>query len=148
MNKNYIFGIAMLASIFSSNLYGQAGKLSGSVFDANGIPAPYAIVSLLKDGEVVNGANADALGRYDIQPIDSGVYDVKADVLDAGITITGVVIKQNQTQFLDITLNKAIIMDGDTNVIIHLNIPRMNTNPIQFRTISGNQFRQSALGRE
>lgn len=148
MNKNYILGIAMLAALFSSNLYGQEGKLSGSVFDANGIPAPYAILSLLKDGEVVNGANADELGKYDIQPIDSGVYDVKAEVLDAEITVKGVGIQPNQTQFLDITLSKARTMDEDTNVIMTIRIPRMNTDPIQFRTISGNDFRQSALGRE
>lgn len=119
----------------------QEGKLSGRVSDANGVPAPYAIVSLIRDGEVVNGANADEQGKYDIQPIDPGTYDVKAEVLEASITITGVVINSNQTQFLDITLAKATNVVGDTNVIVAFKIPIFTKDAFQAKTVSGKDVR-------
>lgn len=138
----------LLMSISNMMFYAKEGKLLGRVTDANGVPAPYAIVSLIKDGEVVNGANADDQGKYDIQPIDPGTYDVKAEVLDAAVTINNVMISENQTQFLDISLSPAMPLPEPDYVLPMFSQRRLLIkDPIQFRTISGNEFRHSALGR-
>jgi hypothetical protein len=62
-----------------------AGWLGGIVVDASGAPAPDATVTLLRDGQTVKaGLATTADGRFELQGIAAGKYDLVAVTADRG----------------------------------------------------------------
>lgn len=80
--------------------------LFGRVLGRNGIPEPYATVMILKNGEIINGANADENGNYEIGNIEPGVYTVQAEVIGDIAVLPNVSIGAMQQKRLNITLGK------------------------------------------
>jgi hypothetical protein len=145
MKKIQIF-IALLNLFFWQLLSAQSGTLSGKVLDYKGNRISYGIITILSGIDTISTTQADEMGKYNIPLLSSGVYDVKAETINSRITVTGVQIMPNQLQFLDITLPSPKNKQEDFMMITIYHFG-YDKDPIQFRTISGQQFRQSALGR-
>ncbi|MFN0203671.1 MAG: carboxypeptidase-like regulatory domain-containing protein [Bacteroidia bacterium] len=105
MQKIFFF-ISLIISQFA---FSQEidGKICGKVLDNTGQPAPYAAVMLMQGETVINGAYTDDTGFYSIQPIDSGRYDIKAQVLEVVEITTAIVVGVGETKVVDINFKKS-----------------------------------------
>jgi hypothetical protein len=62
----------------------QDGTLRGQVLDVQGIPAAETTVAVVHQGEVVATVRTDRQGRYSVDGLKTGLYQV---VTDQGITV-------------------------------------------------------------
>jgi hypothetical protein len=99
----------ILLSVFMTTVYGFSqnglGTVKGVVKDAGtNEPIPFCKVVLIQGGTVKGGANTDFDGKFQINSIDPGSYDVEVRNDNEGYQpaqITGVIISSNQITFLD-----------------------------------------------
>ena len=95
------------------------GSLKGRVLDnENGEPIPFAKVIILKNNEIIGGANSDFDGKYQIKPLQTGTYVV--EVKNVGYTssrVSGVKINTDRLTILDFQLRSAVEMLEEVSVI-------------------------------
>lgn len=132
-----------MLTAFVQLMRAQDGKLSGRVFDDKGMPAPYATVMILKGDEIVNGANADDQGAFEIQPVEPGTYDVQAEIIGATVKLTGVTVNSGQTRFIELRLPLAKDATSETVEIVEFKIPVFEKDPnAQGKTVTGEDVRR------
>lgn len=97
------------------------GSLKGRVLDnENGEPIPFAKVIILKNNEIIGGANSDFDGKYQIKPLQTGTYVV--EVKNVGYTnsrVSGVKINTDRLTILDFQLRSAVEMLEEVSVIAY-----------------------------
>jgi len=98
--------VILLASLLS---FGQSGTLKGKITDAEtGEPIPFANVVIQLGGKMVNGAQSDFDGKFEIKPIPPGKYDVKASYIGyKSKLIQGLIINANRIRVYDIQLESS-----------------------------------------
>ncbi len=76
---NLIISLLMLTSF---GAYAQsAGSILGKVLNENKKPLEGATVKVFDGGSVVGGDKTDALGRYEVKPLSTGVYKIEISYL-------------------------------------------------------------------
>ena len=97
------------------------GALKGRVLDhENGEPVPFAKIIVLKNNEIVGGANSDLDGKYQIKPLQAGTYVV--EVKNIGYTsnrASGVKINTDKLTFFDFELRSSVEMLEEVSVIAY-----------------------------
>lgn len=106
MLKNlHLIVVSVLVSITCSFSQSGLGTIRGSVIDGDTRgPISYAKVLLLQNGTVKGGANTDDDGKFQINSIAPGQYDVEVRNEGDGYQptgITGVVVNADKITFLD-----------------------------------------------
>lgn len=72
------FGLILLFALLGfSSLDAQTAKIYGRIQDMNGEPVEFAKILLFQKKEVVTGAFSDDQGRYQINNLAPGTYDLK-----------------------------------------------------------------------
>lgn len=104
--------VSFLVTVTSAYAQVGLGSLKGSVIDADTKePIPFCKVLLTLNGSVKAGANTDFDGKFQINSVAAGSYDVLIKNETEGfksISQTGVVISSEKITFLDnIALSKA-----------------------------------------
>ncbi|MBL4625804.1 MAG: carboxypeptidase-like regulatory domain-containing protein [Flavobacteriales bacterium] len=106
------------------------GSLRGTVVDGRtGEPLPFVNVTVEKDGAQVAGGSSDFEGKFNIRPIPSGTYSVKAKF--AGyqlLQINSVVITSDKITFQELRLSENSVEMEDFEVIEYI-----ETEPLIFR---------------
>lgn len=102
--------------------------LSGHVFDATTKdPVPFANVSVSQNNKFINGGSTDIDGRFSINPIPAGKFDVKVTFIGyKSNEIKDFLIKAN-TNFLDISLEPATTQLEEVSVSAY-EVPLMDKN--------------------
>jgi len=90
----------------SSLTFAQSGAVKGKVTDSEtGEEMPFANVVAQLNGTQKAGTTTDFDGYYTIKPINPGTYDVVVSFVGYAISMkTGVLVKADQTTYLDIKL--------------------------------------------
>lgn len=118
--------LLLLFVTFSTVAFAQQrpGSLRGKVTDAtNGETIPFANV-VIKDagGAMITGGTTDIDGRYNINPVDAGTYNVEVSFVGfSKSTKTNVVVSPNTPTLLDFKLNPESSMLGE--VVIEYEAP-------------------------
>lgn len=104
MLRRLIFGFAAL--MISVSAFAQSGTLQGKVLEEEtGEPIPFANVSIEENGNTIAGGMTDFDGKYQIKPIPSGRYDVKASYVGyATLQYNNVQIPAGKITFQDFEL--------------------------------------------
>jgi hypothetical protein len=124
MLRKYYF---LLVSILFIGSYAQAqtgvGTIRGVVTDKDTKePIPFANVVLYRNGAQVGGAKTDFDGKFQINSIEPGSYDVEFRYVGYGtIKKTGVVVNSDRITFLnDIVLQSTDKITDDVEVIYYV----------------------------
>lgn len=129
------FTLLLLIFLSSATFgFGQVGlgTLKGSVIDAETKkPIPFCKVLILQNGSVKGGANTDFDGKFQINSIGVGSYDVEVRNETEGYqptALTGVIVSSDQITFLDnTTIAKAKnIQEIDEVKIVAYRVPLIN----------------------
>ncbi len=124
----------LILTVFLTVSYGHSqgglGTVRGTVTDAETKdPIPFCKVTLKKGDAVVTNAATDFDGKFQMNSIEVGTYDVEVKNEAEGYQIyklTGVVISSNQIRFLDdIALSKKTT-DMEEVTVIAYRIPLIN----------------------
>ncbi|MEZ4979765.1 MAG: carboxypeptidase regulatory-like domain-containing protein [Chitinophagales bacterium] len=101
MQKKYF--LFLMFSILSAFVFAQSGEISGKIVDENGEGIPFASVAVVENGNPTGiGATTDFDGFYSLKPLSPGKYDVQFSYLGyTTVRETGVVVKNDQTTYLD-----------------------------------------------
>lgn len=106
----------ILVSFLLTAVYGFSqtglGTIRGTVTDSDTKdPVPFATVRIMQDGTVKGGAKTDFDGKFQINSIDPGAYDVEVRNEVEGYQpqlLTGVVVSSGKITFLDdLSIGKA-----------------------------------------
>ena len=122
--------LSVLATTIYSYGQGGLGTIKGTVTDIETKEAiPFCRVVLKKDGAIKGNANTDFDGKFQINSIEVGTYEVEvrneAEQYQPYL-LTGVVVSSNQIRFLDdITLGKKTSEIEEVTVIAY-KIPLIN----------------------
>lgn len=102
MRKFLLFTLGLFISSYSVFAQGGQGAISATVVEAdNGMPIPYANVSVKQNGSLITGGSTDFDGKVEIKPIPPGSYDLEISTLGfATKQINGVVVNANKTTFV------------------------------------------------
>jgi outer membrane receptor protein involved in Fe transport len=102
----------------------QQGRLQGTILEKESRePIPFANVVLENGGTVVGGATSDMDGKYIINPIPPGRYDLRATFVGYNpVLIKGIQISGNQITFYDIQMVSTSI-DLQTVEVIDYKVP-------------------------
>ena len=123
MGRKLLVLILSLSSILAVAQQ-RPGSLRGTVTDAKtGETVPFANI-VIKDaaGNVVTGGSTDIDGRYNINPVSPGTYDVEASFTGyANITVTKILIAPNSPTYQDFKLREESSML--TEVVIEYEAP-------------------------
>lgn len=92
------------------------GKIKGVVLEKDGRPASYAIVMIIKNGEVIDGANANEKGEYEIEKVIPDVYDLQAEMLGKTVKIPLVAIGANTERKMDIRFGQKYVKLENANI--------------------------------
>lgn len=116
--------------------------LQGKVTDVkSGDPIIFGTVALMKDGAIIKGVETDLDGNYFFKNINPGTYDVEASYV--GFTnsrITGVLVKADESNKLNITLTQGELLDEI--VIVEYKMPLMQyDNTTTGGTVTGADIR-------
>ncbi len=124
----------LILSVLATAVYGYSqgglGTIKGTVTDIETKEAiPFCRVVLKKDGSIKGNANTDFDGKFQINSIEVGTYEVEvrneAEQYQPYL-LTGVVVSSNQIRFLDdITLGKKTSEIEEVTVIAY-KIPLIN----------------------
>ena len=118
METNKLFNsIAVFISIFilSSSLFAQAGKINGTVIDADGEVLPG--VNILIDG-TLQGASSGEDGFFQILNVKPGIYSLRATYIGfASIVVENVTVAENLTTEVNFTLQEQTI-EGEEIIVI------------------------------
>ena len=72
---------------------GILAQIGGSVLDAEGEPVPGAWVALeTRAGERLLTVTADTIGRFDLDPVAAGFYQLRARAVGLGERVTEIVV--------------------------------------------------------
>ena len=124
----------LILSVFVTTVYGYSqgglGTVKGTVTDAETKEAiPFCRVVLKKGPDVIASANTDFDGKFQINSVEVGTYDVevKNDAESYQPTLlTGVAVSANQIRFLDdLTLGKKTDEIAEVKVVAY-RIPLIN----------------------
>ena len=102
------FSIIIFSSaLYSTALYAQAGKINGTVTDANGEVLPG--VNIIIDG-TLQGASSSEDGFFQILNVKPGIYSLRATYIGfASIIIENVNVAENLTTEVNFTLQEQTI---------------------------------------
>ena len=124
----------LILSVLATAVYGYSqgglGTIKGTVTDVETKePIPFSRVVLKQDGSIKGNANTDFDGKFQINSIEIGTYEVEvrneAEQYQPYL-LTGVVVSSNQIRFLDdITLGKKTSEIEEVTVIAY-KIPLIN----------------------
>tara|TARA_R110000737_G_scaffold97114_1_gene131259 strand:- start:3653 stop:7441 length:3789 start_codon:yes stop_codon:yes gene_type:complete len=114
--------------------FGQVGlgTLKGSVIDADTKqPIPFCKVLIMQNGSVKGGANTDFDGKFQINSIGVGSYDVEVRNETEGYqptVLTGVIVSSDQITFLDkMTIAKAkSVQEIEEVKVVAYRVPLIN----------------------
>lgn len=105
-NLHLLFVSILFTAAYSFSQSGL-GTIRGSVVDGDtGEPVPYAKVLLKQNGTIKGGANTDDDGKFQINSIAPGSYDVEFTNPGEGYqatALTGVIVNAERITFLDNT---------------------------------------------
>jgi hypothetical protein len=123
----------LLVSVFLTAAYGYAqtglGSIKGTVTDGDTKqPVPFAKVVIIQSGNVKGGANTDFDGKFQINSVGAGEYDVEVRNEGEGYqptVLTGVIVSSDRITFLDnLTISKPKdIQDIDEVVVVAYRVP-------------------------
>ena len=123
----------LLVSVFLTVAYGYAqtglGSIKGTVTDGDTKqPVPFAKVVLIQNGNIKAGANTDFDGKFQINSVGAGEYDVEVRNEGEGYqptALTGVIVSSDKITFLDnLTISKPKdIQNIDEVVVIAYRVP-------------------------
>ncbi len=99
--KRIFISVMLLAFLPSYVLLAQNGSIEGKVTDSNGAPVPGANVVILT---TTMGAAADNNGRYKIQNVPAGSYQLRASAIGFTSETLSVKVEENKTATADFTL--------------------------------------------
>jgi Ca-activated chloride channel family protein len=119
--KKIYFAIALML-LTSITLFSQSSQsLQGTVTDENGEPLMFATVALKKGGQLINGAQTDFDGKYSLNNINAGEYDVEVSYVGYSTkTVSGVVIFADKSLTLNIEMSQGIELE---EVVITYTVP-------------------------
>ena len=112
------FDVAVIRSYQNSSRYntwtvnfeGPYGRLKGTITDDTGETVPFANIIVEKGGSQIGGTSSDFDGKYDINPMPPGTYDLKASCIGYNAFIVkNIVIPANKITFYDIKMESADI---------------------------------------
>ena len=110
--KIYALLVALICATVSYAQVGQ-GTLKGKVVDkGTGEPLPFVNVAIYKGDKQIKGTTSDFDGRYTIEPIEPGNYDIQASFV--GYTpyrVNAVVVRSNVITFQDLKLTQGLELD-------------------------------------
>ena len=107
----------------------RPGSLRGTVKDAgSGTPVSFATIVVKDDaGNVIRSQDADMDGKYNINPLDPGTYDVEVSFLGyQKIRLEGIFISPNVATLQDFSMREESEMLEEFEVITHEK-PLINT---------------------
>jgi len=123
----------LLVSVFLTVAYGYAqtglGSIKGTVTDGDTKqPIPFAKVVIFQGGNVKGGANTDFDGKFQINSVGVGEYDIEVRNEGEGYqptVLTGVKVSSDKITFLDnLTISKPKdIQDIDEVVVVAYRVP-------------------------
>jgi hypothetical protein len=123
----------LLVSVFLTAAYGYAqtglGSIKGTVTDGDTKqPVPFAKVVIIQSGNVKGGANTDFDGKFQINSVGAGEYDVEVRNEGEGYqptVLTGVIVSSDRITFLDnLTIAKPKdIQNIDEVVVVAYRVP-------------------------
>ena len=123
----------LLVSVFLTATYSFAqtglGTVKGTVKDGDTKqPIPFCKVILIQNGNIKGGANTDFDGKFQINSVGAGEYDVEVRNETEGYqptALTGVIVSSDRITFLDnLTLSKAkSVQDIDEVVVVAYRVP-------------------------
>lgn len=102
----------------------RPGSLRGTITDAKtGETVPFANIVIKNNaGTTITGGTTDIDGRYNINPVSSGTYDVEASFTGyATVTVTDIIIAPNSPTYQDFKLREESSML--TEVVIEYEAP-------------------------
>ena len=108
MKKHYVFLLFTL--LFSLASVAQEGNIQGVIIDDKGLPIPFANVLI----EPLNrGVISNADGDFLFVDVSAGTHTIKVMYLGYADTLTEVVVKDNETATVTITIaSQALELDG------------------------------------
>ena len=90
-----------IASISAFAQVGQGAMKGVITEEGNGLPIPFANVTLKQGGALISGGQTDFDGKFDIRPVPAGKYDVEVTYVGYHpIKINGVSVNSNETRTL------------------------------------------------
>ncbi len=123
----------LLVSVFLTATYSFAqtglGTIKGTVKDGDTKqPIPFCKVILIQNGNIKGGANTDFDGKFQINSVSAGEYDVEVRNETEGYqpsALTGVIVSSDRITFLDdLTLSKAkSVQDIEEVVVVAYRVP-------------------------
>jgi hypothetical protein len=123
----------LLVSVFLTVTYGYTqtglGTIRGTVKDGDSKqPIPFCKVVLIQNGNIKAGANTDFDGKFQINAVVAGEYDVEVRNETEGYqpaALTGVVVSSDKITFLDdLTISKPKnIQDIEEVVVVAYKVP-------------------------
>jgi len=125
----YFLLVSILLSATYSLSQSGLGTIRGSVIDGDTKePIPFSKILLKHNGTIRGGANTDDEGKFQINSIDPGSYDVEISNPGDGYqptALTGVIINTDRITFLDNTeLHKALdVKQIDEMVVVAYRVP-------------------------
>ena len=117
----------LLVSVFLTVAYGYAqtglGSIKGTVTDGDTKqPVPFAKVVLIQNGNIKAGANTDFDGKFQINSVGAGEYDVEVRNEGEGYqptALTGVIVSSDKITFLDnLTISKPKDIQNIDEVVV------------------------------
>ena len=120
MRNVYLLMVLMVG--IAAGAMAQGGEISGKITDENGESIPFANVSVVNDEGVPTGSGAttDFDGFYSVKPLQPGRYNIKYSYIGyAPIIQSGVVVKNDQTTYVDVSLKPQAIETDVVEVIAY-----------------------------
>ena len=133
-----LFFLTCLVALATLGAQAQDGKLTGRVFGAEGDGLPFATVVVKSGDLVVKGVNTDDEGRFSVNPIDPGTYNLEVRYLANTKQVEGVTVLPGQTRNVDIQMSNDVTID---EVEIFGN-PVFEKDPVVATTLSGEDFKR------
>ncbi|MBL4655071.1 MAG: carboxypeptidase-like regulatory domain-containing protein, partial [Bacteroidia bacterium] len=128
----------------SSLTFAQSGAVKGKVTDSEtGEEIPFANVVAQLNGTQKGGTATNFDGYYTIKPINPGTYDVVVSYVGYAASMTkGVLIKSDQTTYLDIKLTpEGIILDDI--VIVEYVVPLIDPENKAGGTVTAEEIKSA-----
>jgi hypothetical protein len=92
-------------------------SLVGTVTDDIGEPIIFGTIRLSQGGQLVTGSQTDFDGKYQIVPLEPGIYDVQFDYIGYDTTyMEGVLVEEGVANQLDIQISNGVTLEA-VNII-------------------------------
>lgn len=140
--KRIFISVMLLAFLPSYVLLAQNGSIEGKVTDSNGAPVPGANVVILT---TTMGAAADNNGRYKIQNVPAGSYQLRASAIGFTTITKSVTVESNKTVSVDFTLAQDLLSMQEVVVTGTISpIPKLEST-VALSTITPRELEQMNL---